>query len=492
MSDLSQYRGKRTRNKHKYLRKRRRRVFLWIAAVLLLVAAAAAGVFSMYGFDINKLPFMTKTNKGQALVQPKQRVTTLVVIVRDNDVGEELAGIVLTNYNPSTRKFDAISIPVSTMADVPGYGVSDVKQAYAQGKVALTKATIEYLAGVKIGHYIKVNEKGLTKIIDAAGGVTINGKNANGKTALESMAAKNAEEKELARLERQNYLVLAIQKKANSQSTYDILDKIIGNIKGSYDSDFSTKETPNLAKVVAVLKPADVKAQTLPVKEVVVNQKTYFQPETTAVTALMERVFPELKKAAKDTGVKVRVLNGVGEPGIASDMAKKLTDSGYRVVDTKNADTFGYAETQIIIYSNKADKTAAAEKLKTLLGVGKVVINNLPQDVADITVIIGQDYADKARAYELLKKVEVLNGTSRAGFAGTIADKLTTAGYQVANTGNADRFDYATTQIIVYVDNPQVRQMANDLKALLGAGEIKTEANARIDIEISIILGKDL
>lgn len=492
MSDLSQYRGKRTRNKHKYLRKRRRRVFLWVAAVLLLVAAVVAGVFAMYGFDINRLPFMSKSKAGQALTQPKERVTTLVVMVKDTGIGEEASAVILTTYSPVTRRFDAISIPTSTMTDVPGFGVSDIKQAYAQGKISLTKTTVEYLTGVKIGHFIKLNEKGFEKVIDAAGGVTIDGKNANGKTALASLSLKTAEEKELARLERQNYLILAMQKKANSQATYDILDKVISDIKGAYDSDFSAKETPDLVKVVAVLKPSDVKAQTLPVKEVVVNQKSFFQPETTAVTALIERVFPELKKSAKSTGVKVRVLNGVGEPGIASDMAKKLTDSGYRVVDTKNADTFGYDETQIVIYSNSADQSAAANKIKALLGVGKVVVNNLPQDVADVTVIIGKDYADKVRTYELLKKIEVLNGTSRAGFAGTISDKLTAAGYSVVNTGNADRFDYEATQIIVYVDNPQVRQMADDIKKLLGAGEIKTDANARIDIEISIILGKDL
>ena len=73
-----------------------------------------------------------------------------------------------------------------------------------------------------------------------------------------------------------------------------------------------------------------------------------------------------------------------------------------------------------------------------------------------------------------------------------MADKLKTAGYDVVNTGNADRFDYADTEITIFVDNPQVRQMANEIKTLLGAGEIKTDAGARVDIEISIILGKDL
>ena len=67
MSDLSQYRGKRTRNKHKYLRKRRRRVFVWIAAVLLVVVGAIVGIFALYDFDLNNLPFMSRDNTGKAL-----------------------------------------------------------------------------------------------------------------------------------------------------------------------------------------------------------------------------------------------------------------------------------------------------------------------------------------------------------------------------------------------------------------------------------------
>jgi len=43
--------------------------------------------------------------------------------------------------------------------------------------------------------------------------------------------------------------------------------------------------------------------------------------------------------------------------------------------------------------------------------------------------------------------VEVYNGSGTSGLAGTAADELTSAGYVVSTTGNADSMDYTTTEI---------------------------------------------
>ena len=43
-------------------------------------------------------------------------------------------------------------------------------------------------------------------------------------------------------------------------------------------------------------------------------------------------------------------------------------------------------------------KDEQANKIKKI-GVGKIVVNNLPQDVADLTIIVGKDYVNKNKAY---------------------------------------------------------------------------------------------
>jgi LCP family protein required for cell wall assembly len=474
------------------MQKRRRRTFLIVAAVLLLIAAIFTGIFAIYDFDVNKLPFIRNKADERVVTQPKERITTLVMVINETDASELLDAAVLVTYSPKTKKLDAISLPNNLMVEIPGQGVAELGQAYTQGKIALTKSTVELLLGIKVGYYIKLDSDGVKDVVDQIGGIELEGKKSGGKDAADFLNPRTKDEKELPRLERFNALMMALQRQANTDEVFDNLEKNVPELDGAYDADMSEAMQLDMARVMAALPAESFKAQTLPVKEVLVNQQVFYQPEKTAVEAMITRVFPELRQTAKKIDVKIRVLNGIGEPGIASDLSKTLTDRGYRIVDTKNADAFGYAETQIIVYSDGDADVAAAEKIKTLLGVGKIVVNKLPQDVADVTIIIGADYADKVRKYELLKLVEVLNGTARTGLAAEIAEKLKAGGVTVVNTGNADRNDYATTIITIYIDNPQVAKFAADIKGILGKGEITVSQNPRADIEISVTLGKDL
>ena len=88
--------------------------------------------------------------------------------------------------------------------------------------------------------------------------------------------------------------------------------------------------------------------------------------------------------------------------------------------------------------------------------------------------------------------LEVLNGTTTSGLAKKLADKLTILGYPVIKTGNADKQNYETTQILVKKELlDKIDLVAADLKDTVKiasvAGELKEgTASARI------IIGKDL
>ena len=57
------------------------------------------------------------------------------------------------------------------------------------------KATVEYLTGVKINRYIKVNEKNLVKIVNAIGGVTIARKKMNGEGVTDYLSPRHSRRK---------------------------------------------------------------------------------------------------------------------------------------------------------------------------------------------------------------------------------------------------------------------------------------------------------
>lgn len=86
---------------------------------------------------------------------------------------------------------------------------------------------------------------------------------------------------------------------------------------------------------------------------------------------------------------------------------------------------------------------------------------------------------------------EILNGSGEAGLAKKIGDRIKALGYEVVKVGNADKSDYATTQIFVKnVLKDKVNLIVADLKDAVKiasyAGELKdSTASARI------ILGLD-
>ena len=86
--------------------------------------------------------------------------------------------------------------------------------------------------------------------------------------------------------------------------------------------------------------------------------------------------------------VRVQVLNGCGEGGIASRVASFLREGGFQVVDVRNADRSDYFATLVVA---REENPAAATAVARYLGGPPVVRQAWAQDLADVTVVIGSD-----------------------------------------------------------------------------------------------------
>ena len=93
-----------------------------------------------------------------------------------------------------------------------------------------------------------------------------------------------------------------------------------------------------------------------------------------------------------DPGGRVRLvlLNGNGTPGIGAEVAGILVPEGFRVVESGNARTFDMPET-LIIASSEED-LPYARKAHLLLGTGRLLLGEHPTGLADVTVVIGEDF----------------------------------------------------------------------------------------------------
>jgi LytR cell envelope-related transcriptional attenuator len=88
--------------------------------------------------------------------------------------------------------------------------------------------------------------------------------------------------------------------------------------------------------------------------------------------------------------VRVIVQNGNGTPGTGARIGAILAPSGFRVVASQNASSFGIRDTKIAAADGSFVQWANAAH--ALLGVGRVVVDERPTGIADITIIVGKDF----------------------------------------------------------------------------------------------------
>ena len=217
--------------------------------------------------------------------------------------------------------------------------------------------------------------------------------------------------------------------------------------------------------------------------------------------------------AETETGYKVSILNGNGVKGIAakaSELLKGIKDSSgknkYNIFMVADADNYNYKNTQIICKSKDSEISKAAEEIKSMLKVGVITTSKGTSQNSDIVIIIGNDYllangvsANTTTASENseLILVNILNGQGTQSIAASARDKIEAALgnnkylIKITEAKNADNFNYKKTRIIIFTKKTGIDNVANDLKKLIGAGEISKSTNNVDNVDISIIIGND-
>jgi hypothetical protein len=91
------------------------------------------------------------------------------------------------------------------------------------------------------------------------------------------------------------------------------------------------------------------------------------------------------------------VRNGSGIPGLGTKMADQLRHDGYVVNSVGNADSFDYDTTQI---RATAKTPLAGERIRSDIRLDQALVTPVPDATpgapavtADVTVVVGRDYA---------------------------------------------------------------------------------------------------
>jgi len=216
---------------------------------------------------------------------------------------------------------------------------------------------------------------------------------------------------------------------------------------------------------------------------------------------------------AAETIFNLSILNGIGVKGIAaktSELFKELKypngKDKYNIGKVTDADNYNYKNTQIICKSEDSKILKAAEEIKTILKVGIITTQNGTIQDSDIVIIIGKDYSPTTKAITAttdtspsskLILVNILNGQGAPGIAAKVKSKIEMdlSKYKniikITETKNADNFNYKNTQILMFTTRTGINNIVDDLKKLLGIGEISKSTNNVDNVDITIILGSD-
>lgn len=383
--------GRRSHRRQEKSRRQRRRTGITVAFFVILASLGGAAVILVPRLlDGGDDPVVTANDPGETLpvvdVEPGPKGLFLQIDRANRLVAVTIALAALDGGG------GVVFAPTTTLTDVPNFGLETLGDAYRLGGADLVDLTMENLLGVSFDHVAVLDNRSWGQLAEGIEVIELDNPRAvefdddgiiriarpAGPTALspdevgEFLAERSVGEPDLVRLLRHDVLWREFL------SGFSGIDRAV--------SDPFT----NLVGFVDLLAEGSVDYRLLPVETLSGSgPDTEYAVDRASVDDMMTELAPETLLTAL-TRVRVRLLNGVGTPGLAAVATELLVPAGARIDVRDNAQDFDYEVTQIIYYRD--DQLPAAERLRDALGLGEVLKDRNTIDVVDVTVLLGADF----------------------------------------------------------------------------------------------------
>lgn len=432
---MQDYAGYRTRKRRE--KKKRKKWWRWVVALVALLA-----VFVLLGavFKISPLdrawddtydglewagrglrslwPFKGSRPVPAAAWLPEGKTTAnyLFTITKQVNDGPLTTVCFLASYDSETGSGSLIYFPNDLLVNVPGIGMDQLNNLVAvnEGRISLTLVTIENLLGIEIDRYIMGTDRDVrivlnqmsstwtvivaskTSFKDPGMGIEVNlqpGKQNLSPNMLASYLtyAPAGQEVDLCKRLKQ-FAVVFLDK---SEDLFGDIEGLVAKNATLFDTDASDRELAGIWKTYATLGSSRLQQAILPVKEFRFEQTVVHRVDQDALPAFIRKYVKTASSKETARRYKVEILNGNGVPGIGESVAAKLDMRMFQVVNSANADNFEHPDTVLLIYENDPGVVNAAEQVTKELEAGRIEFRPKTQDISDITIIVGKDYAQK-------------------------------------------------------------------------------------------------
>lgn len=354
--------------------------------------------------------------------------------------------IILARIDPANQKVTLISMPRDTQVTLAGYGTQKLNAAYAFGGSELAISTVSSISGVDLSHFALVDMDGLKETVDALGGIEVDVpmeiddemagghldaglQTLNGEQALILCRSRHAYDDygngDAYRAANQRLVLQAIANKLLSSDAVTIANTVT-TLSEYVQTDMSVSDIVSLAQTFQGFDAdSSLYSASMPTYSDYQDNVWYEIIEEDEWKAMMERVDAgesptEETEVDASTGTvlsnagdqdssdgssssdssssssskagSIYVRNGSGVSGVADEVSTKLTEAGYTVTDTGNANSFNYKKT-LVVYADSGD-AAEAEDIASVVGdAASAKMNDGSYSMkGDFLVIIGSDY----------------------------------------------------------------------------------------------------
>ena len=137
------------------------------------------------------------------------------------------------------------------------------------------------------------------------------------------------------------------------------------------------------------LSAGPVLMETVPLEEDRTGDRVRYDVDDEAMAALVGVLVPYPTGGVPGGRIRVRLLDGTGDPGHVQAVAPSVVPAGAEIVVVGNADAFDYEETEIRYHAPGGE--AAARQLREGLGGGRLVDDPRHTDAFDVTIVLGTD-----------------------------------------------------------------------------------------------------
>jgi LCP family protein required for cell wall assembly len=353
------------------------------------------------------------------------------------DAGTNTDTMILVHVPADGSKASFVSFPRDSYVQIPGYGWDKLNAAYAYGYqnadsadeagrsaggAQLLVQTISSLTGLQIDHYAEVDLLGFFELSSVVGGVEVNLCNAvddsyysgavfpagvqtiSGADALEFVRQRHELPRgDFDRIVRQQVFIAGVLRKMLSDEVLLDLGKQRELVQAAANS-LTVDQSLNLLQLAQQMQSVtagSIDFQTVPYigtdrdeqdrsiirLEDVSTLHTFFA-DLSATPEEAAAPTSEAPVAAQPADVSVEVYNGSGTSGLAGSAATALTEAGFTVTSTGNADSTDYSVTEVRHAPGDASLAAALAAVVP----GAVVTEVADATTGTVQLVLGSDF----------------------------------------------------------------------------------------------------